>query len=111
MDILDTANSHHVPITGPDGELIGILSDRDLRSAKMIIDFLAQDGDSQLGTTKVQVHEVMTQNPLTVNKELTVQEAASLMVANKINVLPVVDGNRLEGLVTSTDLLALLTNG
>ena len=49
--------------------------------------------------------DIMTRDPLTVSGELSVTEAARLMVERSIGALPVMDGERLVGIVTEGDLI------
>ena len=50
------------------------------------------------------VRAYMTTSPLTITPELSVADATERMFANKIRHLPVVEGDRLVGLVTERDL-------
>jgi IMP dehydrogenase len=80
-----------VPITRPDGTLVGILTNRDVR--------FAEDLDAP-------VSNLMTKEGLvTVPVGTTLDEARRILVEHKIEKLPVVDdGNRLKGLITVKDI-------
>jgi len=52
----------------------------------------------------------MTEDPVTVEAEATVEEAAKLIASKKHNRLPVVEHGRLVGVVTRVDVLDALTN-
>jgi acetoin utilization protein AcuB len=86
----------HLPVV-EDGRLCGILSDRDLRPALL-----------SPALARARVHELMSEELTTVRPDASVEEAASLLVMKKIGCLPVVDADRLVGIVTETDLLAVL---
>ena len=75
-----------------EGTLIGILTDRDVRR------YVGAEE-----RTKVQA--VMTESPLTVPPDMTVEEATQLMLRDQISGLPVVDGGKLVGIITSSDIL------
>ncbi|MBA4370231.1 MAG: hypothetical protein C0418_01460 [Coriobacteriaceae bacterium] len=49
--------------------------------------------------------DIMTPDPVTVSPDLSVKEAAKLMVEKRVGALPVMDGGRLTGLVTEGDLI------
>lgn len=49
--------------------------------------------------------DVMTSDPITVGRDMSVTDAAKLMVAEKIGGLPVVDAGMLVGIVTEGDLI------
>lgn len=49
--------------------------------------------------------DIMTAGPMTISPDTKVTDAAKLMVEHNIGALPVVDGDRLVGLVTEGDLI------
>jgi acetoin utilization protein AcuB len=55
--------------------------------------------------TRLTVGKVMTQSVITVGPDREARDAAQLMLDHTIGALPVVDGGRLVGIVTETDLL------
>ncbi len=57
----------------------------------------------------MKVNEIMTPDPRTVDAKATVREAAHIMREYRVGGLPVLDGGRLVGMVTDSDLLALLS--
>jgi acetoin utilization protein AcuB len=86
----------HLPVL-QEGQLVGILSDRDLRPVLL-----------SPSLARVRVSELMSEELTTVAPDAPVEEAASLLVVKKIGCVPVVADGRLVGLVTETDLLAVL---
>jgi acetoin utilization protein AcuB len=93
----------HLPVTSQ-GELVGILSDRDL------LMHAALEADGSFSFPDLKVGQVMTLGPITCPPGAPVSKLASLMLEHRIDSLPIVSvGGGLAGLVTSTDLLALLT--
>jgi CBS domain-containing protein len=54
----------------------------------------------------VEIHRVMSDPPITIHPEASLEEAAHMMAEGKIGCLPVLDGEQLVGLVTETDLLS-----
>ena len=81
----------HLPVVD-DGKLIGIITDRDLRQHM-----------GHLERTKV--NAATTENAVTVGPRTTLEEAAKLLLKHKINGLPVMDGGRLIGMITTSDIL------
>jgi CBS domain-containing protein len=57
------------------------------------------------------VSEIMTRNPITVAADDQVRVAAGLLRTNKIGALPVMEGDRLVGIITESDIIALLDTG
>lgn len=76
-------------------QLVGIISERD---------FLRKVLSKRLDPLKIQVHEIMTKNPLTVNSNTTVQEAMQLITQHRFRHLPVVDEGKLVGMISIGDL-------
>lgn len=76
-----------------EGKLVGIITDRDVRSER----------DPQAKTANV-----MTPAPLTTTSTTPVEEAAALLRDRKIGALPVMDGEKVVGIVSESDLLAAL---
>lgn len=75
--------------------LAGIFTDRDLRS-RVVAQGLAYD---------TPVRAVMTADPITIQADRPSHEALVLMSRHNVHHLPVLDGEVLFGLVSSTDLL------
>ena len=89
---------HLVVLT--DGEVVGVLSERDLGGS---------NGRAiRLGRA---VGELMSGDPVVVESELDLASAATLLSGCRIGCLPVVDGGKLVGVVTRTDLLDVLSHG
>jgi acetoin utilization protein AcuB len=86
----------HLPVV-VDGRLVGILSDRDLRPVLL-----------SPSLSRARVGELMSEDLTTVSPDTLVEEAASLLVVKKIGCLPVLADGRVVGIVTETDLLAVL---
>ena len=75
-----------------DGKLVGIITERDLRQHR-----------GHLEHTKV--NAAMTETPVTVSPETLVEEAARIMCERQIGGLPVIDHDRLIGIITTTDVM------
>lgn len=59
----------------------------------------------------MQVKDVMTPNPVTVQADANVSEAASILRKKRIGGIPILKGEQLVGIVTETDILSLLDVG
>jgi len=92
----------HLPVL-EDGKLIGILSDRDLRSPDIPGRWHAIPWSDAIG-----VEWVMSAPVLVLSPEATISEAARLMHVERIDCAPVIDDGKLVGIVTSSDLLEIL---
>lgn len=109
MSIMILEGIHCLPVTTEDEQLLGILSDRDLR---LFTDspFLEMTPEQRTDTLSVHtVSEIMQRQVLTIRAEQSVLKAAQRMRHNHIGGLPVVDeSNRVVGVITRTDLLDFL---
>ena len=90
-------------------DLIGIITDRDVRS------FLAGSSVSPPNereqALRTQVSDLMTTNPLTLAPDDELQDAVELLVEQKIGGVPVVDAAEgLVGIVTYVDVLRCFLN-
>ena len=90
------------------GELVAIVSQRDLFKAMMSSTMGYGEKAQKAYLHSVRVKEMMTDPVVTVTPDTAVGEAADLMVHKGIGCLPVVEGTRLVGVVTKTDLLRCL---
>lgn len=99
----------HLLVLDDDNELVGVVTDRDLRRPSvdgevMTIEKMYKVGDA------LKVSDVMTEGPMTVDPDTHTTEAARIMVENKFNCLPVVADGDLVGITTSSDLLSALVH-
>ncbi len=97
----------HLPVV-EDGELIGIVSDRDLKQAMASPATSLGVHELNYLLNRLAVAEIMTRAVITTSPTAPVEDAARLMLQEKISALPVLEEGRLVGIVTETDLLQLL---
>ena len=97
----------HLPIT--EGErLVGIITDRDIqRFAPSLLGNVSQDEYNRI-FEETPLTRVMTKNLITVTADTPVSEAAHILHDKKLGCVPVVDGEKLIGIITVTDMLRLL---
>jgi CBS domain-containing membrane protein len=104
-DLMDTHRVRHVPIVDRDGELVGLLTHTDLAMTALgsFSDLpLSQERDL---LQRRRIREVMVTEVETVDADTSLAEAASTLFENKIGCLPVVEGNRLVGILTESDFV------
>ncbi len=102
-EIMDEENFRQLPVTNGK-ELIGIITDRDIRS------FLGGRSLSYLEEQEVametKVATVMTDKPITLSPEDDIREAVELLLEEKVGGIPVVDpDDGLVGIITYVDVL------
>jgi acetoin utilization protein AcuB len=99
-----------------DGALMGIVTDRDVRDASpSLVEELGAPLERRrrrlppnADPVRIPVEDVMTPGVLTVAPDAPIAEAASLMRRERVGSLPVVDGGKVVGILTRSDLLDAL---
>ena len=93
----------HLPVV-EDGRLVGVVSDRDLRSATPAFG----DPARAAALAEVRVGDVMAREVVTARPDDPIDDAANAMRERGINCLPVLQGDELVGIVTSSDVMESL---
>jgi CBS domain-containing protein len=106
----------HLPVVDGAGRAVGMISDRDLRTALLAPAFAEhlsaaarrrlRGVDSAL--ERLRVKDVMTWDVVTIRADAPIAQAAALMVEGRFSSLPVVDHGRLVGIVAERDVLKVL---
>ncbi len=102
VDLMYAADVRHVPVL--EGRmLVGILSERDLRSLwDIAFDPTVNDGRLY----QHRVAEVMSHDPVTISDEDTIDDVIDLLVEHRIGAVPVIDADgALTGIVSYVDVL------
>ena len=103
METMAEQRVRHVVATDDAGKLSGILSNRDVARATLL------HPERKLDLYGITVREVMSKDPITVAANAPLADAARLMLENRINALPALDGaGSLAGILTTDDLLYAL---
>jgi acetoin utilization protein AcuB len=91
ISLMEAGDFRAVPIT-LDSNLVGIISDRDVRSCRQ-----------EPAVTKVSA--IMSRNLVCISADDSINEAIRMILSYKIGGLPVVRENKLVGMITITDIL------
>jgi acetoin utilization protein AcuB len=102
----------HLPVVEGDNKLIGIVSDRDIRSALPFHCFKEGiSADDRVKFEGLRVQDIMTRKVFTISPGYTVQDALLMIQNSKVGALPVVDEDgRLKGILSVRDLLRAFIN-
>jgi acetoin utilization protein AcuB len=99
----------HLPVLRS-RELVGIITERDVKQyAPSVLSGLSPEEYNTIMET-TPISRVMTRNPLTVQPDQSVLDAAKLLYAKRLGCLPVVQNGELVGIITTTDMLKVLTH-
>jgi len=116
IDVMRIKEIRHLPVVDESGELMGIITDRDLRQAVFtpaIAEYLSLRAQRRLrgigqALDDLRVKDAMTWVVVTTHPQATVSHAALLMFERRVGCLPVVEHGKLVGILTERDLLKAL---
>ena len=96
------------PIMDTAGHLVGIVSDKDLLHAAPSPASTLSVYEMHYLLAKLTVKKVMSSPVITISPDVPLEDAARIMADNKIGGLPVLDGDKLVGIITETDIFKIL---
>jgi CBS domain-containing protein len=110
-----------VPVVDEDGKLVGVVSETDLFLKDKGVPFSMEKVPTLLGemvaedelqdfepTRRVKVEEVMSDSLVTLDPSATLEDAAMLMHKRHFSLIPIVEDDRLVGVVRRIDILRRL---
>ena len=105
---------HHIrriPVVDENGQVIGIISDRDVRDASPSKATTLDMYEMHYLLAELKAKNIMTAKPITVKPTDTVEQAALIMLDNKVGGLPVVDDSgKLVGIISDHDVFKALVD-
>ncbi len=105
---------HHIrriPVVDDNGQVVGIISDRDVRDASPSKATTLDMYEMHYLLAELKAKNIMTAKPITVKPTDTVEQAALIMLDNKVGGLPVVDDNgKLVGIISDHDVFKALVD-
>jgi len=107
-ELMNTNRIRQLPVV-EGKELVGIVTDRDIRS--FLSGSLLEDPEAREKALNTKVSEIMTTEPITVSPEDDLEEVVELLIEEKVGGIPVVDESAgLVGIVTYMDVLQCFWN-
>lgn len=104
-DLMDSRRVRHVPILDNEGELVGLVTDRDLsRTALGAVEELPLSVERDI-LRRRRIRDIMVTEPDTIEADASLSDAAELLLENKVGCLPVVEGLHLVGIITEADFV------
>jgi acetoin utilization protein AcuB len=100
----------HLPILDDDQKLVGLITQSSLLSAlpSDVSNFSRFEISYVLA--KIKVHTVMTRELITIEEDTPIEIAARVMADERIGCLPVVNGGKLSGIITDSDLFNIMVS-
>jgi len=96
IELMSEKNISSLLITNPEGKLLGIFTERDY-ARKLIL-----KGKSSKDTL---IKELMTENPITVSSDTSIEDCMKLMTSKFVRHLPAVDDGKISGMVSMGDVV------
>jgi acetoin utilization protein AcuB len=111
LHILQSLEIRHLPVVNEDAELVGMVSDRDLRSLA-VPRSLDQRWFGELRIAlQERISSIMTADVLSVEEEADASEIIEIMLEHKVGAVPVTDAEgTLVGIVSYIDILRELSS-
>jgi acetoin utilization protein AcuB len=107
-ELMSANNFRQLPVV-EGRELVGILTDRDIRSFLSATTLAAPEEREK--ALRTPVRDIMTTEPLTLSPDDELQDALELLIEQKVGGIPVLDeAEGLVGIVTYVDLLRCFLN-
>jgi acetoin utilization protein AcuB len=107
--LIRRTGKRHVPIIGArSGRLVGIISDRDV--SRLAPSILSEQSEEEYNRIfeNTPITLAMTKDPITIKPDSPVLDAVQLFYEKKVSGLCVMEGGELQGIITLTDMLALM---
>ncbi|MCR4675919.1 MAG: CBS and ACT domain-containing protein [Sphaerochaetaceae bacterium] len=107
-ELMKREKVHRLPVLDAEKNLVGVISEKDiLKAAPSPVSTLSAYEMNYL-LSKLTVKKLMSRNPVTLDKNSTIEEAARLMIDQDLSCLPVLEDGRLVGIVSKSDLFKIL---
>ncbi len=109
--LLKMHNIRRLPVVDEDNHVIGIISDRDVKSASPSKASSLEVHEMNYLLAEVKAKDIMATNPITVKSEDSIADVARLMLDEKVGGFPVVDDeNHLIGVITDQDIFKVFVD-
>ncbi len=110
ISLMRAQRIRHLPVVDGEHRLVGLVTQRDLLSAESSLLSAPFDALHSEESLSLPVSDVMRTSVWAVDVDTPVLEAARILRDHKFGCLPVLDEERLVGIVTAEDFLSLLVS-
>jgi acetoin utilization protein AcuB len=105
-ELMKANDVRHVPVV-KNGQLIGIVTEKDIRYAMIPEKIPGKKVPQGWNLDHLKVQDIMTDNTITIAQEAQVEEAARIIYGLKIHALPVMKNDKLVGIISVMDILGI----
>jgi len=112
QELMSKHQFHQLPVVDAHNFLIGIVTDRDIRSALPSSHLRDDPSEAEWKRfSQIKIKDIMTKEPITISPLYTLQDALVLLQKKRVGAFPVVDdAGILKGIISVRDLLKELIN-
>jgi acetoin utilization protein AcuB len=107
-DIIENEQINHLLIVDENENLLGLVSDRDVKQSWASPATTLSVHELNYLLTQLTVEMIMTKKIITISSGTTIETAALIMQENRISALPVMEAEKLVGIITTTDVMEVL---
>ena len=108
--IMTEKHIRHIPITDSENHVLGLVTQRDVLAATAPVLSLSTRSDAVAAEPDIRLSEIMIRNVSVIHQSESLRRAALHLQAHKYGCLPVVSDDRLVGIVTDSDFIAIAIN-
>lgn len=106
-DIMTTKRIRHIPIIDKDNHVLGLVTQRDVLAATKPSSKAETGG---VDNSNIRVSDIMIEKVAVIHKSDNLRQAALHMQSHKYGCLPVIDEDRLVGIITDSDFVSIAIN-
>lgn len=112
QELMQANDIRHLPVVEKDDKLVGIVTDRDIRSALPYSFFKKSlDETEKEKISELRVKDIMSKKPISISPTYTIQDALLVIQDSRVGALPVVDEQgKVTGIISVRDLLRAFIN-
>ncbi len=105
--LMANANIHHIPVINGEDRLVGLVSHRDVLAA---MESKLSDANLAQNAEDIGIGQFMTRDVATVDPRANLRQAAIYLQKHNYGCLPVVQGEKLIGIITDSDFVSVAIN-
>jgi acetoin utilization protein AcuB len=111
LELIRSKPFRHLPVLDEDGKLVGIVTEKSLVYAAPTPTTTLSVFEVDYILARTKVGQIIQGSVITVGPDLPVEEAARVMVDHRIGCLPIVEGDKLLGIISDTDIFRVFVEG